>query len=131
MKSILKSLGLVVLLGNLAMADLPMGTFGFDMESTLKANGTANEQMTYMLKNMSKDIKTVTVEKDKKVTLMGVNRKGKARKQTFTCKEISKNSCEILAGRGMQFTASDAKHLKLDMPMQNGKKLHLHYNLSK
>ena len=53
MKSIFKSLGLVVLLGNFAMADLPTGTFGFDMKSTLKANGTADEQMTYMLKNMS------------------------------------------------------------------------------
>jgi hypothetical protein len=131
MKSIFKSLGFVVLLGTWAMADLPMGTFGFDMKSTLKANGKADEQMTYLLKNMSKDISTVNVSKGKKVTLVGVNRKGKARKQTFVCKEISKNSCEIPAGRGMQLTASDAKHLKLDMPMQNGKKLHLHYSLTK
>ena len=50
MKSILKSLGLVVLLGTSAMADLPTGTFGFDMKSTLKANGNADEQMTYLLK---------------------------------------------------------------------------------
>jgi hypothetical protein len=74
MNSILKSLGLVVLLGNLAMADLPTGTFGFDMKSTLKANGTADEQMTYLLKNMSKDIKTVTVAKGQKVTLEGMCR---------------------------------------------------------
>jgi hypothetical protein len=131
MQRILKSLGLVVLLGNLAMADLPTGTFGFDMKSTVKANGTADEQMTYLLKNMSKDIKTITVANGQKVTLEGVNRKWKARKQTFACKKISKNSCEIPAGRGMQLTAANAKHLKLDMPMQNGKKLHLHYSLSK
>jgi hypothetical protein len=131
MKSIFKSLGLVVLLGTWAMADLPMGTFGFDMKSTLKANGKADEQMPYLLKNMSKDISTVNVSKGKKVTLVGVNRKGKARKQTFVCKEISKNSCEIPAGRGMQLTTSDAKHLKLDMPMQNGKTLHLFYSLGK
>ena len=131
MKTLLKSLGLVVLLGNLAVADLPTGTFGFDMKSTLKTNGKADEQMTYLLKNMSKDIKTVTVAKGKKVTLVGVNRKGKARKQTFAYKEISKNTYQIPAGRGMQLTASDAKHLKLDMPMQNGKKLHLFYSLTK
>ena len=131
MKSVLKSLGLVVLLGTWAMADLPTGTFGFDMKSTLKANGNADEQMTYLLKNMSKDIKTVTVAKGKKVTLVGVNRKGKVRKQTFTYKEISKNTYQIPAGRGMQLIASDAKHLKLDMPMQNGKKLHLFYSLTK
>jgi hypothetical protein len=131
MKTIFKSLGLVVLLGNLAMADLPTGTFGFNMKSTLKANGKANEQMTYLLKNMSKDISTVSVAKGKKVTLVGVNRKGKARKQTFTYKEISKNIYQISAGRGMQLTASDAKHLKLDMAMQNGKTLHLFYSLDK
>ena len=131
MKRVLKSLGLVVLLGTWAMADLPTGTFGFDMKSTLKANGNADEQMTYLLKNMSKDIKTVTVAKGKKVTLVGVNRKGKARKQTFSYKKISKNTYQIPAGRGMQLTASDTKHLKLDMPMQNGKKLHLFYRLTK
>jgi hypothetical protein len=113
------------------MADLPTGTFGFNMKSTLKANGKANEQMTYLLKNMSKDISTVSVAKGKKVTLVGVNRKGKARKQTFTYKEISKNIYQISAGRGMQLTASDAKHLKLDMAMQNGKTLHLFYSLGK
>ena len=131
MKNVLKRLGLVVLLGTWAMADLPTGTFSFDMKSTLKVNGNADEQMTYLLKNMSKDIKTVTVAKGKKVTLVGVNRKGKARKQTFVYKEISKNTYQIPAGRGMQLTASDAKHLKLDMAMQNGKKLHLLYSLSK
>jgi vesicle coat complex subunit len=86
-------------------------------------------QITYLLKNMSKDIKTVSVSKAKKVTIEGQNRKGKHRKQTFTYKEISKNTYEIPAGRGIQVTASDAKHLKLDMPMQNGKKLHLFYSL--
>ena len=72
MKSILKSLGLVVLLGNLAMADLPTGTFGFDMKSTVKANGTADEQMTYLLKKMSKNITSVTVTNGQKVTLEGM-----------------------------------------------------------
>ncbi len=131
MKIILKSLGLMLLLSIWAMADLPIGTFGFDMKSTLKANGNANEQMTYLLKNMSKDIKNVTVAQGKKVTLMGVNRKGKARKQTFIYKKISKNTYEIPAGRGMQLTASDAKHLKLDLVMQNGEKIHLYYSLTK
>jgi len=80
---------------------------------------------------MSKDIKTVTVLKGKKVTLSGVNRKGKARKQTFSYEEVSKNTYEIPAGRGMEATSSDAKHLNLGLPMQNGKVLHLLYTLTK
>ncbi len=131
MKTIFKSLGLMLFLSVWAMADLPIGTFGFDMKSTLKANGKVNEQMTYLLTNMSKDIQSVTVAQGKKVTLMGVNRKGKARKQTFSYKKISKNTYEISAGRGIQLTSSDAKHLKLDMSMQNGKKIHLFYSLTK
>ena len=131
MKVVMKSLGLVVLLGSLAMADLPIGTFGFDMKSTLKANGEADEQMTYLLKNMSKDIKTITVAKGKKVTLEGVNREGNVRKHTFDYTEISKDKYNIPAGRGMEATSSDANYLKLDMAMQNGKKLHLHFSLKK
>ncbi len=118
-------------MGSALMADVPTGTFGFDMKSTLKANGKADEQMTYVLKNMSKDIKTVTVAKSKKVTLVGENRKGKARKQTFECKTVSENSCKISAGRGMTLSSSDAKHLKLGMPMQNRKVLYLFYSLKK
>ncbi len=118
-------------MGSALMADVPTGTFGFDMKSTLKANGKADEQMTYVLKNMSKDIKTVTVAKSKKVTLVGENRKGKARKQTFECKTVSENSCKISAGRGMTLRSSDVKHIKLEMPMQNGKLLYLHYSLKK
>jgi len=118
-------------IGSALMADLPIGTFGFDMKSTLKANGKANEQMRYLLKNMSKDIKTVRVAKGKKVTLVGENRKGKVRKQTFECKTVSENSCKISAGRGMTLSSSDAKYVKLEMPMQNGKLLYLHYSLKK
>lgn len=131
MKSVLKSAGLVLVLGAWAMADLPVGTFTFDMKPTLKANGKADEQMTYLLKNMSKDIQTITVSKGQKVTLTGVNRKGKARKHTFACQQKSKNACEIAAGRGMLITALDAKHIKLDMPMQNGEKLHILFRLRK
>ena len=132
MKRVLKSLFWVVLLGTWAIADLPTGTFEFDMTSTLKANGKADEQMTYLLKNMSKDIETVTVTKGKKVTLSGVNRKGKARKQTFEYEEVSKNTYKIPAGRkGMEVTSSDDKHLKLGLSMQNGKMLYLLYALMK
>ncbi len=118
-------------IGSALMADLPTGTFGFDMKSTLKANGKADEQMVYLLKNMSKDIRAVSVAKGKKVTLVGENRKGKVRKQTFECKTVSGNSCKISAGRGMTLRSSDAKRIKLEMPMQNGKLLYLHYNLTK
>ncbi len=113
------------------LGGVPTGTFEFDMKSTLKANGEADEQMTYLLKNMSKDIKTVAVAKGKKVTLVGENREGKARKQTFECKTVSENSCKISAGRGMTLSSSDTKHIKLEIPMQNGKLLYLHYNLKK
>lgn len=79
---------------------------------------------------MSKDIQAITVVGGQKVTLEGINRKGKVR-QHFICNEVSENSCEISAGRGMQIIASSKKQLKLNMLMQNGKKLYLHYNHSK
>jgi len=131
MKIVLKSISLIVLFAVLAMADLPMGKFKFNMKSTLKANKNANEQLLYLLKNMSKDIKIVSVAKGKKVILEGQNRKGKARKQTFTYEEVSKNSYRIPAGRGMEVTSLDSKHLTLGLAMQNGKVLHLVYTLMK
>ncbi len=76
---------------------------------------------------MSKDIQSVSVGKDSKVTLVGKNRKGQARKQTFVYNEISKDTYTISAGRGMQITSTDAKHLKLGLTMQNGKMLYLLY----
>jgi len=131
MKTILKNVGLVVLLGTWAMADLPIGIFGFDMKSTLKANGNADEQMTYLLKNMSQDIHSVSVAKGKKMTLEGKNRKGKSRKETFPYKEVSKGTYKIAAGSGIKITSSNVKHLKLDLKMQNGKTIHLLYSLIK
>jgi len=130
-KPILTTIIVVLGISTSLMADLPIGTFEFDMKSTLKTNGKANEQMTYLLKNMSKDIKTVTVAKGKKVTLVGKNRKGKVRQQTFECKMVSKNSCKISAGRGIKLSFSDAKYVKLQMPMQNGKLLYLNYKKEK
>jgi hypothetical protein len=131
MKKILLAVVLLIGMGSVLMADLPIGTFGFDMKSTLKANGKADEQMTYLLKNMSQDINSVTVSSDKSVTLIGKNRKGKLRKENFSYKKVSKGTYEISAGNGIKIRSSDAKHLKLDLAMQNGKVIHLLYGLTR
>jgi len=126
-------LAMVVMLGmsTMLIANMTAGTFKFDMTSTLKANGKADEQMTYLLKNMSKDISTVIVGKDNSVTLIGENRKGKARKQKFVTKKVSENKYTIAAGRGMEISPVGSKELKLGMKMQNGKMLNLLYALSR
>jgi len=127
MKKLVSAIVLVLGISAVLMAD----TYKFDMKSTLKANGKADEQMTYLLKNMSKDISTVVVNKDKSVTLIGQNRKGKARKQKFSCKTVSKNKCTIAAGPGMEVDTANRKQLKLGMKMQNGRMLHLLYTPAK
>ena len=130
MTSIKKTvLAIVVMLGmgTTLIADMKIGTFAFDMKSTFKANGSADEQMTYLLKNMSKDINTVTVNKDKSVTLVGENRQGKSREEKFPYKKVSKNKYKIDAGSGIEITPVGGKQLKLGLKMQNGKMLHLLY----
>ena len=131
MKKTVLAMVLVMGLGSALMADMAAGKFAFDMKSTLKANGKADEQMTYLLKNMSRDISSVIVAKDQSVTLIGQNRKGKARKQTFPCKSVSKTKCTIAAGRGMEIETASARQLKLGMKMQNGKMLYLLYAVKK
>ena len=117
MNKIVLAVTLVISMGTALMADITAGTFKFDMKSTLKANGKADEQMTYLLKNMSKDISSVIVNNDKSVTLVGQNRAGKARKQKFASKKLSKNKYMISAGRGMEITPVNSKQLKLGMKM--------------
>lgn len=125
----MKKIVLVMVFGmcSMLMADMTVGTFGFDMKSTLKSNGKADEQMTYLLKNMSKDINKVIVNKDKSVTLSN----GKERKEKFSYKKVAENKYKIDAGRGIELTPVSNKKLKLGMKMQNSKMLYLMYTLAK
>lgn len=123
MKKTVLAMVLALGMGSVLMADMIVGTFAFDMKSTLKANGKADEQMTHLLKNISKDINAVIVNKDKSVTLSN----GKAKKEKFPYEKVSDNKYTIAAGGGIEITPVSSKQLKLGLKMQNGKMIHLFY----
>lgn len=113
----------IIVMGSALMADMTAGAWKFDMKSSLKANGKADEQVTHLLKNMSKDIHVVTVNKDKSVLLSN----GKDRKEKFPYKKVADNRYKIDAGSGIEIIPVNSKQLKLGLKMQNGKMFYLLY----
>ncbi len=107
---------------------LPIGTFMFDMKSTsaVKENGVTNEALTYLLQNIGKKLRMVTVNQDKSITLSGRKRNGKDKKEKFLYKKISHNKYKISAG--FEIVLISTNKLQLSSPMQNGEIISLIYS---
>jgi len=116
MKKIVLAIAVMVGMSSALMADMTAGSWKFDMKSSLKANGKADEQVKHLLKSMSKEINAVIVNKDKSVTLSN----GKNKQEKFPYTKVADNKYKISAGRGMEITLVNSKQLKLGLKMQNG-----------
>jgi len=123
MKKIVLAIAVMVGMSSALMADMTAGSWKFDMKSSLKANGKADEQVKHLLKSMSKDINAVIVNKDKSVTLSN----GKSKQEKFSYTKVADNKYKINAGRGMEITLVNSKQLKLGLKMQNGKTFNVLY----
>jgi len=123
MKKIVLAIAVMVGMSSALMADMPAGSWKFDMKSSLKANGKADEQVKHLLKSMSKEINAVIVNKDKSVTLSN----GKSKQEKFPYTKVADNKYKINAGRGMEITLVNSKQLKLGLKMQNGKTFNVLY----
>ena len=125
MKKIVITAILMVGMGSSLMADIKTGVFSFDMGKSVKENEVSQS----LLENMSKNTSLIIINKDKTVTLVGENRKGKEMKKSFPYTKSSKNTYKITAGRGIELKSNGDTQLKAGFKLQNDNVLFLYYSL--